>query len=200
MPILGVTGGVATGKSSFVRALRTAMDAELFDADACARELLTDDAAVRIQVRGHFGIQICPEEGPVDRRTLRTRVFRNQSDRLALENILHPRIRERWQSMAADVRSEGRRLIVDIPLLYETHAQQSFDRVIVVACSAPVQRERLLRIRMLDEASAAGMVAAQLDLFWKIEQSHHVVWNEFSLANLSRQAGLLAACLIQEYG
>ncbi len=200
MPILGITGGVATGKSSFVRELSSLMTAELFDADVCARQLLTQDAEVLDQVRRHFGPAVCSEHGSVDRKRLRELVFSNPERRRLLESIVHPRIRERWMSLASASRTAETHLIVDIPLLFETSAFEHFDRVVVVACSASVQRERLLRIRGLDEATAAGMLSAQLDLSWKMKQCHQVIWNDFSLSLLAAQAALFAASVMEQYG
>lgn len=200
MPILGITGGVATGKTTFSHELQPRLGADLFDSDGCARELLASDPGVRSEVAQHFGASVFASDGAVDRARLREAVFRDESERLALQQILHPRIRAQWTSLARSARIARQWLIVDIPLLFETNAEHFFDTIAVVASSREVQRRRLLERRALDERMAAAIVAAQLDLTCKIEKSHHVVWNDSSLQHLRGQAILFAGYLFQAYG
>jgi len=200
VPILGITGGVATGKTSFSSELRIRLAAELFDTDSYARALLAGDPEVRDEISRHFGEAIFAADGNVDRAKLRETVFRDESQRVALQQILHPRIRGRWVSLAQRARAAHRWLVVDIPLLFETKAEEYFDRVVVVACSAEVQRRRLLEVRGLGEETARGIIAAQLDLMCKMERSHHAIWNDSALPWLREQAILLGDYLLLEYG
>jgi len=192
MPVLGITGGIATGKSTFARALLQYLPAELFDADRCARELLESDATVRRAVSEAFGEDILDESGDFDRARLRALVFANESQRRKLETILHPAIRRRWSDQAASSARAGRWFCVDIPLLFETKAESQFDRVIVVACSPGTQRRRLREARGLDDAMAEQIIGAQLDLQVKMGKADPLVWNDSTPANLERQAALLA--------
>ena len=143
MPVFGITGGVATGKSSFVRALLKHAPAELFDADRCVHQLLAEDLTVHSALRNAFGPSVFGEDGSLDRAALRELVFNDDPARRRLEAILHPRVREQWTAQADASRRAGTRLYVDIPLLYETGGEADVDRVIVVACSPETQRERL---------------------------------------------------------
>jgi dephospho-CoA kinase len=195
MPVLGITGGIATGKSTFARALLQYLPAELFDADLCARELLESDATVRQAVREAFGEDILDAHGDFDRARLRARVFANESERRQLEAILHPAIRRHWTAQAESSTRAGRWLCVDIPLLFETKAESHFDRVIVVACSPGTQRRRLREARGLDDAIAEKIIGAQLDLRVKMEKADHVIWNDSTTASLEGQAALLAGWL-----
>ncbi len=200
MPILGITGGVATGKTAFSRELQPRLGAGLFDADREAAAVIAGDAGAREEIARHFGETIFSPDGALDRPGLRAAVFREEKQRRALETILHPRIRAKWTALAQTARAENRWLIVDIPLLYETGAETHFDRIVVVACAAETQRRRLREIRALDEETALGMLAAQLDLLWKIEKANHAVWNDAGLPCLREQAILLGDCLLREYG
>lgn len=193
--MVGVTGGIATGKSSFTSLLLRDLPAEFFDADACAHDLLANDAAVRQAVVQTFGPEICDPAGNPDRLKLRTLVFEDAAKRRALEHILHPAIRHRWTKRAAQIAREGGWFLVDIPLLFETKAEASFDHTIVVACPPATQRRRLAEKRGLSAAMAEKIIASQLELSTKINQAHHVIWNDSTLSCLERQSRLLARWL-----
>jgi dephospho-CoA kinase len=197
---LGITGGIATGKSSFTGLLARQMTAKLFDADQCSRELLEGDPGVRELVRRVFGDAVFTPEGAVDRAALREIVFASGEKRLALEGILHPAIRARWFALAEKEKASGGWLAVDIPLLFETGAEQFFDHVIVVACGRSTQMRRLAEIRNLKPDIAEKIIAAQIDLNVKISKANYLVWNEGSLPALGNQATLLAALLKQLHG
>ncbi len=199
-PILGITGGIATGKSSFANLLARQTGARLFDADQATRDLLRSDENVRRLVRREFGDGILAQDGELDRALLREVVFADTEKRRALERILHPAIRERWTTLAAGSRASGEWLAVDIPLLYETGAEGAFDAIIVVACRASTQMERLLNIRKLDRAMAEKIIAAQMDLGAKIARADHLAWSDGPASALGEQAALLAAYLKLRHG
>ena len=200
MPALGITGGIATGKSTFTRALLRDLSAELFDADQCAHDLLAGNPAVQAAVRKTFGPAVFAPDGRPDRAALRARVFGDDTARVRLEEILHPVIRERWSALAAAAKSGKKWLCLDIPLLYETGVEAHFDRVIVVACSSVTQRQRLSVARRLSDELADRIIAAQLDLREKISRCHHLIWNDSTPASLEGQAALLADWLRHRYG
>jgi dephospho-CoA kinase len=127
-------------------------------------------------------------------------VFSDELQRKQLEDILHPAIRARWLTLAAQILRSGGWLCVDIPLLYETGAEANFDRVIVVACSLRTQVRRLTELRGLDAATAHRIIAAQLDLGTKIKKADHVIWNDSTDACLNGQAELLSGWLQKRYG
>ena len=199
MPCLGITGGIATGKSSFVKALSRLISTEVFDADECARQLLTGNREVHSEVRQQFGPDVFTVQGEPDRIKIREIVFGDTAKRKALEAILHPRIRERWTSLASDAKHGKNWLIVDIPLLFETHSESSFNDIVVVACSTTNQIRRLVQTRKLDTEIASKMIASQLDLNVKIQKAGHVIWNDGKLARLEDQAFLVAAYFKQSH-
>jgi len=200
VPAIGITGGIATGKSTFSEIFCRYLSAELFDADRCSRDLLDHDAGIRDAVRHAFGSRAFDPTGRPDRAWLREAVFADPSKRRELEQILHPAIREAWAARAGAASGDGHWLCVDIPLLYETGAQSQFAAVIVVACAPATQRARLLHNRQIPATIADQILAAQLDLATKIAQADHLIWNDSTNTCLDRQARLLAGTLRQRRG
>ena len=193
MPVIGITGGVATGKSAFSRALRDMLPtAHFFDADLAARELTDHDAEAQGLIRDVFGDDIYSAEGHLNRAQLRAIVFADPEKRLALEQILHPRIRRQWALEAERRRNSTEIFLADIPLLYETGGEALCERVVVVACSPRVQLARLVARSSLGPAAAEQMIAAQMPLSEKIARADHVVWNNGGWAMLAAQAETLA--------
>src|SRR5688572_30343956 len=200
MPAVGITGGIATGKSTFARALLRHVPGELFDADRAARELLENDPEIRQQVRAEFGTGVLNDDGFLDRARLRAEVFADDAKRRELEAILHPAIRRQWTAEAAQRTAPGSWYFVDIPLLYETSAEAHFERVVVVGCSPATQRARLREQRGLDDQLAERIIGAQFDLEQKILKADHVIWNDSTTECLEGQTALFAGWLRQRHG
>ena len=194
MPVIGVTGGISTGKTSFCDCLREIVPgAKVFNADQAARELTDNDTEVEEALRQQFGANIFSETGDLNRAALRAIVFADAEKKSALEQILHPRIREQWSKLAETSRKSGDLFLADIPLLYETGGETLCDRVVVVACSRATQVKRLLARTALDRAEAEQIINSQMPLEEKIKRADHVVWNNGDRSNLMEQARLVAA-------
>jgi dephospho-CoA kinase len=188
--LLGITGGIATGKSTVARFLHERANLTTFDADACVHELLATDHELISAIRLEFSLP----ETPIDRAALRQIVFLDAEARRRLESILHPVVRAKWQGLADGCRANGRSLLADIPLLFETGAAPAFDATIVVAASPQVQQQRLVS-RGLEQEMIDAMLASQWPIRQKIGLANHVIWNDGSLAELERQCVLLLDAL-----
>ncbi len=194
MPAIGITGGISTGKTSFCDCLRAIVpDAKFFNADHAARELTDDDAEVKELLRRQFGAEIFSATGDLNRAALRAIVFADAEQKSALEQILHPRIRQQWSSAAETSRKSRNLFLADIPLLYETHGETLCDRVVAVACSHATQLQRLLARTPLERAEAERIISSQMSLTEKMARADHVVWNNGDRAVLQAQAKTLAA-------
>ena len=194
MRAIGITGGVATGKTAFTRLLRELLpNATFFDADRAARELTDRDAEARTLIAETFGADIYSADGDLKRDELRAIVFADPEKKLALEKILHPRIRRQWAAEAETRRQSTELFLADIPLLYETGGEALCDRVVVVACSPRVQLARLMARSSLDRTAAEEMIAAQMPLNTKIARADHLAWNNGTPDVLRQQAEILAA-------
>ncbi len=190
--VIGITGGISTGKSTFSRGLQEATGAGLFDADQAARRLTDEDEEVRQLLRERFGTEIFSARGDLNRAALRAIVFADSEKKRALEQILHPRIRQQWSTAAEESRQSGQLFLADIPLLYETQGELLCDRVVVVACAQEIQQQRLISRAQLTPSAALAMIDSQMPLAEKISRADHVVWNNGPAVVLAAQARILA--------
>ncbi len=191
MPTIAITGGIGSGKSTFTQVFASALRAEVFDTDVCARGLLAEDPAVAAEVRAAFGAGVFGADGRPERAALRGIVFADDpAPRRALEAILHPRVRAAWRGWLEErlQKSPDASWLVEIPLLYETGAEEFFDHVIVVGCSLPTQLSRLTNQRRLPETTARRIIASQWELPDKIRRCDHLVWNDGPESCLRTQA------------
>src|SRR5262245_31892574 len=164
MPAIGITGGISTGKSTFVDCLRELLPtATFFDADEAVHALLSRPE-VEKQIRREFGAHVFSTTGHLNRTKLRAIVFANASKKRALERILHPRIRRQWRTDAKRHRDSPKFFFADIPLLYETGGETLCDQVVVVTCSQKVQLARFRKRMSMKSAEAKQMIHSQMPL------------------------------------
>ena len=195
MPAIGITGSIATGKTTFCECLREVVpDATIFNADQAARQLVDFDPAVRKELMTAFGADIYSGNGSLNRGRLRAMILENVGQKTALEQILHPRIRREWSAQAQTHRDSSDFFFADIPLLYETGGEALCNGVVVVACSPQLQLARLLERRPaegrspLAQREAEKLIDSQMALSEKISRADHVVWNNDGRAALAEQA------------
>src|SRR6266436_6944610 len=192
MAVIGITGGISTGKSTLCGCLREIVpNAKFFNADYAARALVDLDPEVKKEIRREFGNAIFSADQGLNREKLRHIVFTDAAKSRALEQILHPRIRRQWSTEAETHRNSPDFFFADIPLLYETGGERLCDRVVVVACSEEVQMQRLMKRTGLDRESATAIIAAQISLAEKMKRADHVVWNNGPQGLLLEQARFL---------
>jgi dephospho-CoA kinase len=180
MKLLGLTGGVGMGKSTAAEILRSRR-VPVVDTDELARQLVQPGESALAEIQKNFGPEVIAPDGQLRRTELARIVFSNPVRREKLEGILHPRIRATWQAQVETWRVENQPLaVVVIPLLFETHAEASFDKIICVACTAGSQQERL-RARGWNVEQIRQRIAAQWPVETKIASADFVVWTEGTL-------------------
>ncbi len=186
MKLLGLTGGIGTGKST-AAGLLAARGLPVIDTDDVAREVVAPGQPALAAIAAAFGRELIDAEGKLRRAALAEIVFASPEKRQQLEAILHPLIRDRWFAQVATWRKVGQGMgVVVIPLLFETGAQSHFDAVLCTACTAPTQLERL-RARGWPEPQIQQRLAAQWPLEKKIAAAQHVLWTEGAVELLRRQ-------------
>lgn len=193
---VGLTGGVASGKSEVARHFG-ALGVAVIDADQVAREVVAPGTALLTQLLEHFGPQALHRyglslqcgDGSLDRTLLRRLIFEDPAQRLALEALMHPAIRARTEALA--LQAAGVYQIHVIPLLVETHSQARFGRILVVDCPEALQLERLRARDGLDLAQAQSMLAAQASRPERLAAADDVIVNDAEPAALAPKVAAL---------
>jgi dephospho-CoA kinase len=189
--LVGLTGGIASGKSTvaerFVR-----KGAELIDADVIAREVTEPGTEAYHEIVEHFGRGVLDDDGFIDRRALGAIVFSDPSKRAVLNEITHPRIlAEIADRLELLVAFDGC-VVIDVPLLVETDVGRGYDAIVVVAARERTQIERLMKYRDLSAFEAQQRVSAQAPLEAKLARATHVLWNDGTLSELRERADEIA--------
>ena len=199
MLYLVVTGGIATGKSTFCRIWNELLPGTiLHDADEAVHRLYADPA-VRTEIRVVFGPDVLVGESDIDREAIRTAIAADPTRKAALEGILHPRVRAERLKFAAKARESGAPcFLAEIPVDFEAGAQKPDPeaKIIVVACAQETRLERLQARNPFDNGQARRMIQLQADLPAKMAAADHVLWNEGRFSDLSRQAMMLRDLLL----
>jgi dephospho-CoA kinase len=186
MRLIGVTGGIATGKSTVDRLLAD-RGACVIDADELAREAVRPGEHSLEEIAARFGREVLLPDGSLDRGRLGALVFADSAARRDLERITHPRIAELMRErIAAALAGPAPLVAVDIPLLFESSRDAMFEGVLLVYAPAEVQIRRLLDRNGLDEAAALQRLAAQLPIDEKRERATWIIDNSNGLDATSR--------------
>lgn len=175
---VGLTGGIASGKSTVTRALE-ARGVPVLDADAVYHQLLREDAAMLQALRDRFGDGVFQPDGQLDRKALGAIVFRDPAALADLGAITHPRVRDRFLGWMDDQAAAGAPLaVVVIPLLFENGLERHFDTTVVIACAPATQRARLMAREGIDGDEADRRIASQMALTDKVARADHVLDND----------------------
>ncbi|MHB1523694.1 MAG: dephospho-CoA kinase [Candidatus Dormibacteria bacterium] len=183
-PVIGLTGGIASGKSAVGRMLED-LGAAVVDADQLAREVVEPGTPGLQEVVAAFGKDVLDGEGRLARGRLGERVFADPGERRRLERILHPRIAELARQRLAAVR--GRLAVYQAPLIFETGREGEFQGVLLVDCDPELQLARLRVRDRLEEADARARLAAQLPAAERRRRATWVVDNSGSLDDTRAQ-------------
>lgn len=185
MKRVGLTGGVASGKST-VSAILDELGAVIIDADVLAREVVAAGTEGLREVVEAFGRDVLTEHGELDRPAMGTIVFADPEKRRVLEGIIHPRVRERGAEIEASAGSDDV-VVHDIPLLAETGQAEGFDAVIVVDVPTEMQVERMVDLRGMTREDAEARVAAQAARQERLRIATHVIDNTGTVEDLRRR-------------
>ncbi|WP_226532906.1 dephospho-CoA kinase [Microbacterium paraoxydans] len=163
MPLIALTGGIASGKSTIARRLAE-HGAIVVDADQIVRDVQAPGTQVLDRIAETFGAEVIAEDGALDRAALGSRVFGEPALLSKLNEIVHPAVREESQRRFDDAfaRDPNAVVVYDVPLLVEARVDDPWDLIVVAHAPAVVRRRRLVELRGLDERAALDRIEAQV--------------------------------------
>jgi dephospho-CoA kinase len=170
--VVGLTGGIACGKSTALVAFRV-LGWAVISADSLAHELLDSDPDVRKKIKSRWGERVLNASGSIDKLALGRIVFSTEQERSWIESLLHPIIRSKWLSFIQSCSSQ--KCMIELPLLFENKLQNNFSCTISLYAPKPVILKRL-QDRGLSDEESESRIASQLSLYKKVEQADFVLW------------------------
>lgn len=174
--VIGLTGGIASGKST-VSELLSVFGFKVVDADKAAREAVKKGSKGLAQVREVFGDEAIDENGEMNRRYMGDLVFNHPEKRLELNAIIHPIARDIMEEEKQEYLKQGYNVIMDIPLLFENELENTVDEVWVVYTSESIQMDRLMQRNNLSLEDAKARVYSQISIDKKSRMADHVIDN-----------------------
>lgn len=195
---IGLTGGIATGKSYVLGVLRE-LGCAVIDADAVAHQVMARGQPAYEQIVAHFGRRVLGENGGIDRVKLGAIVFADPEQRARLNAIVHPRVYEAQAGWLAEVAARDPQAIAvfDAALMIETGSYRRFDKIVVVYCNAELQLQRLMARNNLTREQALARIAAQMPTAEKLPYADFTINTSAGFADTRRQVEQLYATLLR---
>jgi len=197
--LVGLTGSIATGKSTVSR-MFAHLGARVLDADLLAREVVMPGQPAYLKIVEEFGQAVVQEDGTLDRKGLGAIVFAEPARRKRLEEITHPAIAARQQRILSVLEEEAFEGIViwDAALLFETGGVAKVDRVVVVYADPETEVARLIARDGMAEADARARIASQMPVAEKAKRAHYVIDNSGDRAHSEGQVKAVYEALLAE--
>lgn len=175
--IIGVTGGIASGKSTVTKIFRS-LGAAVVSADELAREAVRPGSETLRKLVERFGRQILLEDGTLDRKALAARIFADPRQREDLNRITHPAVAALSMERLEQLAARGERLIVyEAPLLFEAGAERRVDAVLVVRIDPDLQLQRLMARDGIGEVEARARISSQMPQEEKVARADYMIDN-----------------------
>lgn len=186
--LIGLTGGIASGKSTVSRCLEEA-GIPVIDADVIARDVVRPGQKAYTEIVNRFGRWVLGEDGEIDRVRLGALVFEDEKARKDLEAITHPEIVREIARRVRDIRQEKdpSLVVIDAALLFESGLSQSMDRNILVTASPDIQMRRVMERDGLSEVETRRRIASQMPSEEKLKLAHFVIDNSGTREETARQ-------------
>ncbi|SFM07542.1 dephospho-CoA kinase [Pelosinus propionicus] len=187
MYVIGLTGGIASGKST-VSSMLAKLGAYIIDTDKIAREVVMPKQPALLSIVAHFGNAIMLPDGNVDRKMLGNIIFQNPQERSCLEKMIHPYIEAEVNTCIKKAEQLGHKaVVIDVPLLFEAGWQSKVDEIWVVYVDPSVQLSRLISRNQLTNKEAMDRINSQLNITEKAKQSHLIIDNTLDIENTKHQ-------------
>jgi dephospho-CoA kinase len=184
--LIGLTGGIATGKSTVANYLATAYNLPILDADVYARDAVSVSSPILSQIAQRYGkSEILLADGNLNRAKLGEIIFNQPEERIWVENVIHPYVRNRFLKTIDELSAPT--LVLVIPLLFEAGLENLVSEIWVVSCAEEQQKQRLIQRNNLTDEQATARINSQLPLSEKIARADVVLDNSSTLESLLQQ-------------
>ena len=183
--LIGLTGGIATGKSTVANYLATTYNLPILDADIYARDAVSVGSPILSQIAEKYGTEIILNDGNLNRVKLGEIIFNDPKERDWVESIIHPYVRSCFDKAIKE--SSANTLVLVIPLLFEANLENLVNEIWVVSCSPQQQQQRLIERNNLTLEQAAARINSQLPIAEKIARADVVLDNSGNLESLLQQ-------------
>lgn len=192
MPLIALTGGIASGKSTIARRLAE-LGAVIVDADQIVRDVQAPGSAVLARIEEVFGVDVIAEDGSLDRAALGAKVFADPAQLAQLNAIVHPAVRAESQRRFEAVASADPETVVvyDVPLLVEARVDDPWDLIVVAHAPADERRRRLVDLRGMAEQAAQERIDAQVSDDRRLAVADEIIDTSGSLEETMRQTDAL---------
>jgi dephospho-CoA kinase len=185
--VIGLTGGIASGKSTVSNILKE-MDITIIDADVEARLAVEKGEPAYQKIVAEFGDEIVLPGGDIDRQKLGSIIFHNAEKRQLLNSIVHPEVRKRMNDQVEAARISGEQVIIlDIPLLFESKLTYMVEKTILVYVDKDIQLKRLMERNDLSLEEAEARIKSQMPLSEKVDLADAVITNNGSISETKKQ-------------
>lgn len=187
MMIIGLTGSIASGKSTVSKMLEE-KGYPIIDADRVARQVVEPGSETLKKIGDLFGDEVIKPDGTMDREKVGALIFSDPARRKQLNDIIHPAIRGEMLRQRSDYLAQGyRTIIMDIPLLFESKLQHFVDKILVVSVTEENQLTRLMERNGLNDKDAKARISSQLPMSVKEEGADAVIYNNGTVGETARQ-------------
>jgi len=191
--IIGLTGSIATGKSTVSRMLKQ-KGYPIVDADEISRLVVEPGSSVLSEIAQTFGEEVLLPDGSLNREKLGNLIFNNEEQRKKLNGIIHPAVRQEMIRQKEEWLEKGANtIIMDIPLLFESKLQSYVDKIIVVSATPAVQKERLIARNRYSAEEADARINSQLPIVEKEKGADAVITNDGTLDETEKQLNEILA-------
>jgi len=198
MLLVGLTGNIGSGKSTVAQML-SERGATIIDADVLARRAVELGTPAFAKIVARWGSSILAPDGHLDRAALRRVVFTDHAQLEELNQIVHPEVERLRARLIDQAKRRGDHVVVcDIPLLFERHMTDRFDRIVLVDSHRAIRLERMVKERGLRETEAMDMIAAQMPAELKRARADFIIENDGTFAQLERRVNEVWTTLIHD--
>ena len=199
---VGLTGGIACGKSHILREFHK-LGVYTIDADEIAHSAILPDTSAYQKILDTFGKEILAPDDTIDRKKLGQVIFSNEQARHMLNEIVHPRVRQKEARLTSDFEAEedpkSPIIMVDAALMVETGSYQKYDFIVMVYCHPKIQLRRLMSREGLSEEKAMQRIRSQMPLLDKIRYADYIIVNSSKLSETNEQVKHVFTELVAHY-